>query len=190
MLNVSGSPNGSARKGSFASVVSPASTRKNSVASKGSDTSTVVGFGGAVFTPGSSRKDSTTSSRIANTFAQSLRYLSLADNRFTDEVFEEISLLGELRFLNLSYNRIYDIPPRALARMPYLSELYLSGNELTSLPTDDLESISSLKILHINGNKFQTLPAELGKIRRLHVLDVGSNALKYNISNWPYDWNW
>jgi adenylate cyclase len=47
-----------------------------------------------------------------------------------------------------------------------------------------------LKVLHVNCNKLQTIPAELGKIRRLHVLDVGSNSLKYNISNWPYDWNW
>ncbi|KAK6544148.1 cysteinyl-tRNA synthetase [Orbilia ellipsospora] len=179
----SGSPNGASRKGSFASN----NLRKASVASKASDASTIVGNG--TFTP-SSRKDSTASSRIANTFASSLRFLFLADNRLGDEVFDEVSMLGELRALNLSYNRIYDIPPRALAKLVWLSELYLSGNELTTLPTDDLEHISSLKVLHLNSNKFQTLPAELGKIRRLHVLDVGSNALKYNISNWPYDWNW
>jgi adenylate cyclase len=42
----------------------------------------------------------------------------------------------------------------------------------------------------VNGNKLQTLPAEIGKLRKLLVLDVGNNVLKYNISNWPYDWNW
>ncbi|KAF3220706.1 cysteinyl-tRNA synthetase [Orbilia oligospora] len=180
-----GSPNTTSRKGSFASVNN--ALRKASIASKGSDVSTVVGTG--TFTP-QSRKDSTASSRIANTFASSLRFLYLADNRLGDEVFDEVSLLSELRVLNLSYNRIYDIPSRALTKLVWLNELYLSGNELTSLPTDDLEHIASLKVLHLNSNKFQTLPAELGKIRRLHVLDVGSNALKYNISNWPYDWNW
>ncbi|KAK6519371.1 cysteinyl-tRNA synthetase [Arthrobotrys megalospora] len=183
--NDTGSPNTTSRKGSFASVNN--ALRKASIASKGSDVSTVVGTG--AFTP-QSRKDSTASSRIANTFASSLRFLYLADNRLGDEVFDEVSLLSELRVLNLSYNRIYDIPSRALTKLVWLNELYLSGNELTSLPTDDLEHISSLKVLHLNSNKFQTLPAELGKIRRLHVLDVGSNALKYNISNWPYDWNW
>ncbi|KAK6358666.1 cysteinyl-tRNA synthetase [Orbilia blumenaviensis] len=183
--NDTGSPNAASRKSSFASVNN--ALRKASIASKGSDVSTVVGTG--TFTP-QSRKDSTASSRIANTFASSLRFLYLADNRLGDEVFDEISLLSELRVLNMSYNRIYDIPSRALTKLVWLSELYLSGNELTSLPTDDLEHIASLKVLHLNSNKFQTLPAELGKIRRLHVLDVGSNALKYNISNWPYDWNW
>jgi adenylate cyclase len=38
--------------------------------------------------------------------------------------------------------------------------------------------------------QLQTLPAELGKIKKLFALDVGSNVLKYNIANWPYDWNW
>jgi len=36
----------------------------------------------------------------------------------------------------------------------------------------------------------QTLPSELGAIKSLLHLDVGSNVLKYNIANWPYDWNW
>jgi adenylate cyclase len=139
------------------------------------------------------RKDSSAStmtSRTANTIAQSLRMLMLGDNRLGDECFDPISLLAELRCLNLSYNEIYEIPTGALSRLSQLTELYLSGNELTSLPADDLERLGTLKVLHLNCNKLQTLPAELGKIRRLHVLDVGSNSLKYNISNWPYDWNW
>ncbi|KAJ6262581.1 hypothetical protein Dda_3392 [Drechslerella dactyloides] len=186
-LRSAGSPHANSRKSSFASVSNNLNLRKSSIVSKSSDATTLVGS--ASFTTGS-RKDSMVFSRTSNTFASSLRNLYLADNRFTDEAFDEISLLVELRVLNLSYNRIYDIPSRSLTKLSCLSELYLSGNELTSLPTDDLEHISTLKILHLNSNKFQTLPAELGKIRHLHVLDVGSNALKYNISNWPYDWNW
>jgi len=92
--------------------------------------------------------------------------------------------------LNLSFNEIYEAPPGALSKMQHLEELYLSGNKLTSLPGEDIERLVNLRILHLNGNKLQTLPAELGKLRNLSVLDVGCNALKYNISNWPYDWNW
>lgn len=116
--------------------------------------------------------------------------LLLGDNRLGDDCFEQISLLVELRCLNVSYNEIYEIPNGALSRLTQLTEMYLSGNELTSLPADDLERLATLKVLLVNCNKLQTLPAELGKIRRLHVLDVGSNQLKYNINNWPYDWNW
>ncbi|KAK5148335.1 hypothetical protein LTR04_000672, partial [Oleoguttula sp. CCFEE 6159] len=137
-----------------------------------------------------SRKDSTLSNRIASTFAGSLRHLLLADNRLSDDVFDELALLPELRIVNLSYNELYDIPPRTIRRWQHLTELYLSGNDLRSLPSEDLEEVTSLKVLHINSNKFQVLPAELGKVTKLAILDVGSNMLKYNVSNWPYDWNW
>jgi adenylate cyclase len=185
LLSVGTSPAQNGRKGSMVSIYGQGG-RKASVISK-STSDVTVGGSPTVSTP---RKDSSSSSRMSYTFVYTLKYLYLADNRLSDEVFEELSLLSELRVLNLSYNDLYDIPPRALSRMPQLNELYLSGNELTSLPAEDLEHIPSLKVLHLNGNKFQTLPAELGKIRKLLVLDVGNNALKYNISNWPYDWNW
>lgn len=179
LLSVGSSPGRNGRKGSLVSIYGQGGRKASVISKSGSESSSP-----------SIRKDSASSNRIYNTFAGSLRYLHLADNKLSDEVFEQLSLLSELRVLNLSYNEIYDIPSRALSRMPALIELYLSGNELTSLPAEDLEYVTSLKVLHINSNKFQTLPAELGKVRRLLVLDVGSNSLKYNISNWPYDWNW
>ncbi|KAG0634409.1 phosphatase 2C-domain-containing protein [Tuber brumale] len=183
LLSVGNSPGGGGRKGSLVSIYGPGGRKASVISKSGSEHGTT---GSHV----STRKDSAASSRISNTFAFSLRYLHIADNKLSDEAFEQLSLLSELRVLNLSYNEIYDIPSRALSRLSLLNELYLSGNELTSLPAEDLEYVASLKVLHINSNKFQTLPAELGKVRKLLVLDVGSNALKYNISNWPYDWNW
>lgn len=120
----------------------------------------------------------------------SLRKLLLCDNQLTDDIFDTIAMMGELRCLNLSFNDIYEIPTWSLSKNPNLEELYLSGNNLTSLPAEDLERLTKLRIVHLNGNKLQTLPAELGKIRKLLILDVGSNVLKYNIANWPYDWNW
>ncbi|ORY13274.1 hypothetical protein BCR34DRAFT_272780 [Clohesyomyces aquaticus] len=177
------SPAATQRKGSMASYAtgSTATARKPSVTSR-------VPTEGSV-TP-ISRKDSSLSNRMVSTFAGSLRHLFLADNRLTDDVFDELALLPELRIVNLAYNAIYDIPPRTIRRWQHLAELYLSGNDLTSLPAEDLEEVSSLKVLHINNNKFQVLPAELGKVAKLAILDVGSNSLKYNVSNWPYDWNW
>ncbi|KAF2862295.1 PP2C-domain-containing protein [Piedraia hortae CBS 480.64] len=171
----SSSPSTMSRKGSVAS------SRTNIVGSAASTTGTI--------TP-TSRKDSMLSSRLASTFASSLKHLFLADNRLDADVFGELVLLPELRVLNLSYNNLLDVPPRTIRRWPHLTELYLSGNDLTSLPSEDLDEGSSLKVLHINNNKFQTLPAELGKVPKLAILDVGNNTLKYNVSNWPYDWNW
>ncbi|KAI8344460.1 hypothetical protein BC941DRAFT_464678 [Chlamydoabsidia padenii] len=120
----------------------------------------------------------------------SLRQLFLGDNRLTDDdIWSPLTLFLELRTLNLSFNDLFEIPPDGLCHQ-HLYELYLSGNQLTSLPADDIEKLSYLRVLAVNGNKLQTLPAEIGKLRKLLVLDVGNNLLKYNIANWPYDWNW
>ncbi|KAI8141502.1 phosphatase 2C-domain-containing protein [Fennellomyces sp. T-0311] len=119
----------------------------------------------------------------------SLRRLFLGDNRLTNEIWSPLMLFLELRTLNLSFNDLDEIPPEHLCHQ-HLYELYLSGNHLTSLPADDIEKLSYLRVLAVNGNKLQTLPAEIGKLRKLLVLDVGNNVLKYNIANWPYDWNW
>jgi adenylate cyclase len=178
-LSVSSSS--SQRKGSMASYSTTSTARKPSVASRAPTEGTLTPM---------SRKDSSLTSRLVTTFAGSLRHVFLADNRLTDDVFDELCLLPELRIVNLAYNLIYDVPPRTIRRWQHLAELYLSGNDLTSLPSEDLEEVGSLKVLHINSNKFQVLPAELGKVAQLAVLDVASNSLKYNVSNWPYDWNW
>ncbi|CAK7890779.1 adenylate cyclase [[Candida] anglica] len=126
----------------------------------------------------------------SSSLADSLLVLTVADNRLNDECFESISFLVELKSLNMSYNDLLEIPEGATRRMTKLTELFLSGNELTSLPADDFEHLKSLKLLHLNNNKLVSLPAELAKLSNLSTLDVGSNQLKYNISNWPYDWNW
>jgi adenylate cyclase len=186
-LIVGSSPPGSGdRKGSMNSIYGK-SGRQTSIISRTTSGSTL----GAMTPPSTAtRKDSTISEKLFNTFAGSLRNLYLADNQLDDDVFDEITLLKELRLLNLSYNDINDIPQRSLRSWPQLVELYLSGNELSSLPSDDFEEFSLLQVLHLNSNKFQTLPAEFSKAKRLAVLDCGSNSLKYNVSNWPYDWNW
>ncbi|KAL9623651.1 MAG: hypothetical protein Q9160_002107 [Pyrenula sp. 1 TL-2023] len=181
LLHAGASPGGSQRKGSVVSIHEPGG-RKGSVASRATNDGS--------YTP-IARKDSNLSqNRLHNTFAGSLKYLYLADNRLEDEVYRELVMLPELRILNLSYNDLTDFPQGLLRRWPQITELYLSGNEISSLPSDDLEESSNIRVLHLNGNRFQVLPAELCKVHKLAILDVGSNSLKYNVSNWPYDWNW
>lgn len=136
-------------------------------------------------------QDATLSERTGPTcLRDNLLSLSAADNSLTDESFESIALLSNLRTLNLSYNDLTEIPEGALARLTRLSELFISGNSLTRLPSEDLESLTDLRWLYLNNNKFPTLPPELSKCQLLTHLDVGSNLLRYNIANWPYDWNW
>jgi adenylate cyclase len=122
--------------------------------------------------------------------AYSVEKIYMGDNHLSSDVFHLLSLLPNVKVINLSFNEIYEIPAYTLSRMVKLEALYLSGNKLTSLPSEDLVRLQSLKTLHLNGNRLQTLPSELGAIKSLLHLDVGSNVLKYNIANWPYDWNW
>ncbi|KAK2735870.1 cysteinyl-tRNA synthetase [Myotisia sp. PD_48] len=177
-LNVGTPPSDSMRKGSMSSIQSPggSSGRKASLPSRSTDT------GG--------RKDSTLSQRVANTFALSLRQLSLGDNRLEDDIFNEIIYMTELRVLNLSFNLLTELPLKFMQRLPNVNELYLSGNQLSILHGENLGESNNLKVLHLNANKFQVLPAELRNLNNLSVLDVGSNSLKYNVTNWQFDWNW
>ncbi|KAJ7049995.1 hypothetical protein C8F01DRAFT_1213058 [Mycena amicta] len=133
---------------------------------------------GPIFTP--NRKPSAASLHDIPPLAHSLELLYLGENRFTDE----------LRVLNLSFNDIQDMPSNFFRNLTKLEEVYLSGNGLTNFPSEDLPKLTRLSTLFLNGNRLQTLPQELGKVKSLTILDVGSNALKYNINNWEFDWNW
>ncbi len=121
--------------------------------------------------------------------SQSLLELHMADNGMDSDALMSLSPLHSLTILNLSLNKIVDCEEH-LNRMTRLLELYLSDNDLTALPDDFDRYFSALKILHLNGNRFMTLSADLCRLAALEVFDVSGNNLKYNISNWSFDWNW
>lgn len=137
-----------------------------------------------------STAESLVSLRSLPPLARSLRRLYLGENRLTDDVLHPLSALRELRVLNLSFNNIQELPSSFFRNLVSLEEIYLSGNKLTTLPTEDLHRLTNLTVMFLNGNKLQVLPSELGELKSLTVLDVGSNLLKYNINNWEFDWNW
>ncbi|KAF8145827.1 hypothetical protein K438DRAFT_1871307 [Mycena galopus ATCC 62051] len=136
------------------------------------------------------RKPSTSTISDIPPLAHSLELLYLGENSFTAEVLHSLMILKELRVLNLSFNNIQDMPSNFFRHLTKLEEVYLSGNGLTNFPSEDLPKLTRLSTLFLNENRLQTLPQELGKVRSLTVLDVGSNSLKYNINNWEFDWNW
>jgi Leucine-rich repeat (LRR) protein len=120
-----------------------------------------------------------------------LQWLSVADNRLDSGIFENpIQHLGALRSLNVSHNDAFAVPVGSLRNSAStLEELYLSGNHFTNIP-EDIFTFTELKRLYINGNRLSVIPPELAQASNLRVLDVGRNQLRYNVGNWPYDWNW
>ncbi|KAG8763264.1 cysteinyl-tRNA synthetase [Ceratobasidium sp. 423] len=153
-----------------------------------------AGLSDGALTPGPtpSQADGGRGSTVARPLplALSLQRLLLADNQLLDDVFHPLAALRDLRVLNLSFNQISEMPSLKLQTFAQLEELYLSGNRLTSFPADDLERLPKLNVLFLNANRLQTLPAELRRVNKLTSLDVGSNVLKYNMANFPFDWNW
>lgn len=117
----------------------------------------------------------------------SLMFFIAADNQFNDEMWSLFNCFTNLQLLNLSYNNLSDV---SNLKLENLSELYLSGNKLRTLPSDTVLKWKQLKTLMLNANQLLSLPAELSQLTHLNTLDVGSNQLKYNISNYHYDWNW
>ena len=118
---------------------------------------------------------------------KSLMFFIAADNQFSDQMWPLFNCFINLKLLNLSYNNLSDV---SNLKLENLTELYLSGNGLRTLPSDTVLKWKQLKTLMLNGNQLLSLPAELSLLRHLNTLDVGSNQLKYNISNFHYDWNW
>jgi adenylate cyclase len=144
--------------------------------------------------PGPDRKPSEAGTigigRALPPLAHSLQWLYLGENRIPNDALHPLMIFKELRILNLSFNDIQVMPPSFFKNLTNLEEMYLSGNQLSSIPTEDLHRLKKLSVLFLNGNHLQSLPHELGKVKSLNALDVGSNMLKYNINNWEFDWNW
>ncbi|CCF60170.1 hypothetical protein KAFR_0J01020 [Kazachstania africana CBS 2517] len=119
--------------------------------------------------------------------SKSLLFFIAADNQFDDDMWPFFNSFSNLQLLNLSYNNFKNA---SALKLQSLTELFLSGNKLATLSGDSFLRWSQLKTLMLNNNQLQTLPAELSHLSQLTTLDVGSNQLKYNISNYHYDWNW
>jgi adenylate cyclase len=150
---------------------------------------TDLGEGGSLY----DRKGSTASAATIPglpPLVHSLEKLYLGENKLSDDEVHPLMIFKELRVLNLSFNDIQELPPDFLTQMTKIEQLYLSGNKLTNIPTEDLPLLKHLTTLYLNGNRLKTLPHELGKVKDLVILDVGSNLLRYNINNWEFDWNW
>jgi adenylate cyclase len=122
--------------------------------------------------------------------AVSLERLYLGENHLTGDGLHPLLALRRLKVLNLAFNDLQDVPTLFFRNLTRLEVLHFGGNKLSSLPSEDISQLRALRVFYLNGNRFQTLPHELGSLKLLEVLDVGSNALRYNINNWEFDWNW
>lgn len=137
----------------------------------------------------------------------SLQYLYITNNLIDNDICNVLLRLKNLVVLHCAINEINDISywfakdhdgnPAGTPWYSKLRELHLGCNTISVLPCE-IEAMKSLKWLFLNGNRLKTIPGELGKLKKLEVLDVASQfssnlettKLHYNVTNWPYEWNW
>lgn len=112
---------------------------------------------------------------VANGCASpSLGVLNLSFNRLTDLPAAIGSALPALQQLYVAENRLAALPDSLLA-CP-LTDLFASGNPLKSLPAG-LEKCTGLVKLSLAACQLAVLPDGVGRLPRLHFLDVSFNAL-------------
>ncbi|TPX35986.1 hypothetical protein SmJEL517_g01834 [Synchytrium microbalum] len=138
--------------------------------------------------------------------SRSLESLYVAGNRLGDDIYQSLYLLPCLTILSMADNLITDLAPwfisdphpgLKLSWFGRLRELYLSGNNISAIPPE-VGNMIHLRWLFLNGNRLPTVAHELSKISNLAALDLGTqlgsrgegNALRYNVNNVPYEWNW
>ncbi|RID77135.1 hypothetical protein BRARA_A00065 [Brassica rapa] len=117
---------------------------------------------------------------------KSLRYLSLAANKFTGEIPVILSgACGTLTGLDLSGNDFYGTVPPFFGSCSLLESLVLSSNNFSGeLPMDTLLKMSALKVLDLSFNEFSgELPESLTNLSAsLLTLDLSSNKFTGSLS--------
>lgn len=108
------------------------------------------------------------------TYATSLQALILNDNNISS-----ICKLDQLKFLNtlvLSRNPIHEIGD-ALKEVKSIRKLSLSHCQIEEIGSS-LKACPDLKEARFSHNQITTLPAELARNAKLHILDLGNNAIE------------
>ncbi|KAJ1276170.1 hypothetical protein BS78_05G193500 [Paspalum vaginatum] len=118
-----------------------------------------------------------------------LRFLNLAENNFTGRVPAGLAALQNLSELWLGGNYLDGSIPAVLATLPRLTALSLGGTRnylVGSIPTV-LTNLSHLYLLDLGNcnNLTGEIPAELGQMKELEYLHVGSNQLTGQIPPSP-----
>ncbi|CAL4905013.1 unnamed protein product [Urochloa decumbens] len=142
----------------------------------------------------------------------SLLDLYAGSNRFSGKIPDSLGRLTELMSLNLAYNHLSGNIPASLFNISSIGMFELSGNNALSdvLPFDigvtlpnlhhlilndcqlsgqiphTIGNATRLKYIQLDYNKFEgTVPLEVGNLKDLEVLIVGSNQLE---DKWGSDW--
>ncbi|GLJ48938.1 hypothetical protein SUGI_1032490 [Cryptomeria japonica] len=116
---------------------------------------------------------------------RSLQVLDLSGNRFFGSLPSRISEFRELRVLNLAQNSFSGSIPPAFGMLPNIQELSLDENNLRGTIPAFIGNLTTLTKFTAGDNPLLggVIPVELGKLNRLHDLQLYNCSLEGEIPN-------
>ncbi|KAL7606677.1 hypothetical protein Lser_V15G15539 [Lactuca serriola] len=109
---------------------------------------------------------------------QSLRVLSLSQNKLTGEIPQQICGLVNLQQLDLSYNQITGSIPQEIGGLKSLTIFDLSYNMLEGQLPSSLGQLQSLQKIDLGFNDITgRVPQEVGNLTKLVLFDLSHNSL-------------
>ncbi|RKP08577.1 hypothetical protein THASP1DRAFT_29625 [Thamnocephalis sphaerospora] len=114
---------------------------------------------------------------IPDIFTVDLRSLDLNKNLLKFIPDDMARFADSLRHLTIADNRLAEVP-LVIAQLTRLETLDLSGNRLTSVTSFPFEDLARLRVLRLQRNKIRTLPARIGACEQLRELDVSDNEIE------------
>ncbi|KAI3764199.1 hypothetical protein L2E82_14202 [Cichorium intybus] len=109
---------------------------------------------------------------------QSLRILSLSQNKLTGDIPQQICGLVNLQQLDLSYNQITGSVPQEIGGLKSLTIFDLSYNMIGGQLPSSVGQLQSLQKIDLGFNDLTgRVPEELGNLTRLVLFDLSHNSL-------------
>ncbi|KAI3818440.1 hypothetical protein L1987_12247 [Smallanthus sonchifolius] len=111
-------------------------------------------------------------------YLQSLRVLSLSQNKLTGDIPQEICGLVNLQQLDLSYNHLTGTVPQEIGKLKSLTIFDLSYNMLGGQLPSSFGQLQSLQKIDLGFNNITgRVPQELGNLSMLVLFDLSQNFL-------------
>ena len=129
--------------------------------------------------------------RLSGTISESfglklnLSKLILADNMFTGTIPQSLGMLENLHHLMLSSNLLTGTIPHIFSNLGHLKMVTLFGNNLHGTLPEEIGQLTNLEQLVLYGNSLTGTIPELGDLRKLSILALGSNCMSGTI---PTSW--
>ncbi|KAL4586326.1 hypothetical protein LXL04_010962 [Taraxacum kok-saghyz] len=109
---------------------------------------------------------------------QTLRILSLSQNKLTGEIPDRICALTNLQQLDLSYNQITGSVPQEIGGLKSLTIFDLSYNMVNGQLPSSFGRLQSLQKIDLGYNELTgRVPQELGNLTKLVLFDLSHNSL-------------